>query len=44
MVTTNIAPQWQAFNGGNWQELEKALRSYATKEGHALYVVTGTSE
>lgn len=43
MVTTNIAPQWQAFNGGNWQILEVALRRYATDTRNPLYVITGTS-
>ncbi|XP_044182632.1 uncharacterized protein LOC122963281 [Acropora millepora] len=43
MVTTNIAPQWQALNGGNWQRLERALRVYATDAGNPLYVITGTS-
>ncbi|KAJ7374446.1 hypothetical protein OS493_007552 [Desmophyllum pertusum] len=42
MITTNIAPQWQLFNGGNWENLEKALRKYATQTNHVLYVFTGT--
>lgn len=44
MVTTNIAPQWQALNGGNWQRLERALRRYATDAANPLYVITGTSK
>ena len=44
MITTNIAPQWQLFNGGNWNYLETALRSYATQTNHALYVFTGTGK
>ena len=44
MITTNIAPQWQLFNGGNWNNLETALRSYATPKKHALYVFTGTGK
>ena len=43
MVTTNIAPQWQAFNGGNWAVLETLMRGFATDENHVLYVFTGTS-
>ena len=42
MVTTNIAPQWQRFNGGNWNNLEKAIRKYASQSNHTLYVFTGT--
>jgi len=42
MITTNIAPQWQLFNAGNWNNLEKAIRRYATNTDHALYVFTGT--
>lgn len=42
MITTNIAPQWQRFNAGNWNNLEKAIRQYATNTGQALYVFTGT--
>ena len=44
MITTNIAPQWQPFNGGNWNNLETALRNYATQTNHALYVFTGTGK
>ena len=44
MITTNIAPQWQLFNAGNWNNLEKAMRKYATKTQHALYVFTGTGK
>ena len=42
MITTNIAPQWQRFNGGNWNNLEAAVRQYATNTNHDLYVFTGT--
>lgn len=42
MITTNIAPQWQLFNAGNWNNLEAAIRNYATQTNHALYVFTGT--
>lgn len=40
MITTNIAPQ--QFNNGNWEALENALRKYASDNGHALYIITGT--
>lgn len=42
-VTTNIAPQWQLFNGGNWQILETIIRGYATFTNNHLFVITGTS-
>ena len=42
MITTNIAPQWQRFNAGNWNNLETAIRQYATNNLQALYVFTGT--
>lgn len=42
MKTTNIAPQWQRFNNGNWKHLKAAVRKYASNTGHALYVFTGT--
>lgn len=42
MITTNIAPQWQRFNAGNWNNLETAIRQYATNNQQALYVFTGT--
>jgi len=42
MITTNIAPQWQRFNGGNWNNLETAMRLYANNTQRALYVFTGT--
>ena len=43
-VTTNIAPQWQLFNGGNWQILETIIRGYATFTNNHLFVITGTSK
>lgn len=43
-VTTNIAPQWQLFNGGNWQILETIIRGYATFTKNHLFVITGTSK
>ena len=43
-VTTNIAPQWQLFNGGNWRKLEDIIRGYATFTNNHLFVITGTSK
>ena len=42
-ITTNIAPQWQPFNEGNWANLEATVKRYAgQKAGRTLYVFTGT--
>lgn len=41
-ITTNIAPQWQPFNMGNWAVLEMALFKYAKDKGRSLYIFTGT--
>ena len=38
----NVSPQWQTFNGGNWETLESSVRTYADKKKHNLYVYTGT--
>ncbi len=42
MVNTNVAPQWQMFNSGNWARVEAAVVSYVQKNKRNLYVVTGT--
>jgi len=38
----NVAPQWQAFNNGNWKAMEIAVRDQARKTGRDLLVFTGT--
>jgi hypothetical protein len=38
----NVAPQWQTFNGGNWEALESSVRAYADKNKLDLVVYTGT--
>jgi hypothetical protein len=38
----NVAPQFQAFNNGNWVALEMSLREYAAKVGRDIRVFTGT--
>ncbi|CAH3167576.1 unnamed protein product, partial [Porites lobata] len=43
MLPTNIAPQWQGFNDGNWCVMEQFLRRFANIERHELYIFTGTS-
>ena len=41
-IMTNIAPQWLPFNDGNWRSVEDAVKAYANKAGHGVYVFTGT--
>ena len=38
----NVAPQWQAFNNGNWKYIEQAVRSYAKGSDARIDVYTGT--
>ncbi len=38
----NVAPQFQAFNNGNWKALENLVRSLASTSSAGLEVVTGT--
>jgi hypothetical protein len=38
----NVAPQWQTFNGRNWNSLEMSVRTYADKNKLTLDVYTGT--
>lgn len=37
----NAAPQFQAFNGMNWSEVEKFIRNYVNSLGHDVTVYTG---
>ncbi|XP_060525297.1 uncharacterized protein LOC132701433 [Cylas formicarius] len=37
----NIAPQWQTFNGLNWNQVEIDIRDYAEENGVNLQVWTG---
>lgn len=39
---TNASPQWQTFNGGNWNSLENDVRSFAGRTNQDLTVYTGT--
>ena len=44
-ILTNAAPQWQAFNNGNWKAVETAVRKYAEdNEAVDVFVVTGTGK
>ncbi|KAK9736701.1 DNA/RNA non-specific endonuclease [Popillia japonica] len=38
----NAAPQWQTFNGQNWNYLEENVRSFASRKNLDLIVYTGT--
>ncbi|XP_056648805.1 uncharacterized protein LOC130453204 [Diorhabda sublineata] len=38
----NVAPQWNTFNGGNWQQAEKDVRIYARDNNVDLQIWTGT--
>jgi len=38
----NVAPQWQAFNNGNWKAVEIAVRDQARRTKADLLVFTGT--
>ncbi|XP_073838089.1 salivary protein Tsal1 [Musca autumnalis] len=38
----NAAPQWQGFNGGQWQSVEDAVRKYAADRKQMLHCYTGT--
>ncbi|KAF4524369.1 hypothetical protein B566_EDAN007545 [Ephemera danica] len=37
----NVAPQWQTFNGGNWQTMEANVQVYAGNYGDNLEIYTG---
>ena len=44
-ILTNVAPQWQKFNGVNWAAVETAVRRYAeNNEEVEVFVVTGTGK
>ncbi|XP_067613399.1 uncharacterized protein [Eurosta solidaginis] len=38
----NVAPQWQVFNGGNWERIEDGVRFYARDQSLTLDCYTGT--
>nr|CAI5852362.1 unnamed protein product [Callosobruchus analis] len=38
----NVAPQWQTFNGKNWERVESSTRDYAIKHETYLLIWTGT--
>ncbi|XP_052869838.1 uncharacterized protein LOC128275393 [Anopheles cruzii] len=38
----NVAPQWQRFNGFNWQRIETSVKAHVAERGLWLTVYTGT--
>ena len=43
-IMTNVAPQWQPFNEGNWAAVEQAVKNYVQCVQHDVYVFTGTGK
>jgi DNA/RNA endonuclease G (NUC1) len=39
---TNVAPQWQVINAGNWFVVENAVREYAKSKKQDVMITTGT--
>jgi len=39
---SNVVPQWQVVNNGNWKDVEDAVRSWAKLRKSSLHVFTGT--
>jgi len=39
---SNVVPQWQVVNNGNWRDVEEAVRAKAKKRESTLQVFTGT--
>ncbi|KAM7355279.1 uncharacterized protein ACRADG_001404 [Cochliomyia hominivorax] len=37
----NVAPQWQAFNGGNWENIENGVRSYVANKSLTVDCYSG---
>lgn len=38
----NAAPQWQTFNGGNWERIETGLRNHVSAQNWNVELWTGT--
>ncbi|KAF4522179.1 hypothetical protein B566_EDAN007325 [Ephemera danica] len=38
----NVAPQWQTFNGGNWNTLEANVRKFTASQDRPIVIYTGT--
>ncbi|XP_026469685.1 uncharacterized protein LOC113373613 [Ctenocephalides felis] len=39
----NVAPQWQTFNGGNWERVESSVRNFVSARGIEVDLYTGTN-
>ena len=39
---SNVVPQWQRINNGNWKTVEEGVRSSARRRGVTFQVYTGT--
>lgn len=38
----NVAPQWQRFNGGNWERVESGIREFVAQRNIVAEMFTGT--
>ena len=38
----NVSPQWQTFQGGNWEALESSVRDFVFRKNRDFVVYTGT--
>lgn len=38
----NVAPQWQKFNGGNWENVESSVRAFVSNRNIYSEIYTGT--
>lgn len=38
----NVAPQWQVFNGGNWQHIENGIKEFVFNKNIEVDAYTGT--
>ncbi|XP_023167674.2 uncharacterized protein LOC111597291 [Drosophila hydei] len=38
----NVAPQWQSFNGGNWERVESSVRKFVADQHLTVDCYTGT--
>ncbi|EDW70793.2 uncharacterized protein Dvir_GJ13976 [Drosophila virilis] len=38
----NVAPQWQSFNGGNWERIETSVRKFVADRNLTVDCYTGT--
>ena len=39
---SNVVPQWQVVNNGNWRDVEEAVRARAKLRRSTMQVFTGT--